>query len=215
LTQNKVIPFIGLAAWIVIASGCANTPGPGLARGKQIYDTCVPCHGAGGQGSPIIGAPQIAGLPQWYVAGELNKFKSGIRGAHQDDVEGARMRPMARSLYRKGDVESVAEYVATLKPEKPVATLTSGSVEAGKTRFTSLCITCHMADGSGSQAMLAPPLMHQADWYMYSQLQKFKKKMRGATSEDAGGTMMAGMAATLPDTMAMRDVIAYIRTIQK
>ncbi len=214
LIKNKAFLLSALAAWVLAGYGCANTPGPGLARGEQIYDSCVPCHGKAGLGSPLVGAPEIAGLPKWYVVAELTKFKGAIRGAHPDDVEGARMRPMAKSLYRKGDVESVAEYVATLKPVTPEPTL-PGNVAAGQARFTSLCITCHGAAAGGTEALGAPPLNHQSDWYMYSQIHKFRSGMRGANPADVNGMTMAAMAKTLPDTTAVLDVIAYIRTLQK
>ena len=40
----------------------------------------------------------IAGQAQWYLEAQLVKFKNGVRGAHPDDMEGSRMRPMARTL---------------------------------------------------------------------------------------------------------------------
>lgn len=215
MSQKAVILLLAVSAWAAFAAGCAQTPGPGLARGEQIYDTCVPCHGTNGLGNARIGAPEIAGLPKWYVVAQLTKFKGGIRGAHPDDDAGQRMRPMARSLYRNGDVESVAEYVATLKPEKPHVTMPGGDVNAGQTRFTSVCIACHGPEAAGTEALGAPPLNHQADWYMFAQLQKFKSGMRGAHPDDGMGAQMRAMAMTLEDTTAMKDVIAYIRTLQK
>ena len=215
MSHKRVILLLTIAAGSALAAGCARTPGPGLARGEQIFDTCVPCHGPAGLGSPVIGAPQIAGLPKWYLVAQLNKFKAGIRGAHRDDLEGARMRPMARSLYRPGDLESVAEYVSRLKPVRPAPTLQGGSVAAGQARFTGLCITCHGADAGGNPTIGAPPLNHQADWYMLSQLKKFKSGQRGASAADPTGAQMAAMALTMVDTVGMEDVIAYIRTLQK
>lgn len=200
------------ATWLV---GCAKTPGPGLARGEQIYDTCVPCHGKDGLGNGALGAPAIAGLPRWYLERQLDHFKTSMRGAHPQDMEGARMRPMARSLYREGDVASVAEYVATFTGRVPAASMAMGDTAAGRARFETLCITCHQADGNGNEALGAPPLTHQHDWYMMTQLYKFKNGMRGAHPDDAMGAQMAAMASTLEDSTAMHDVIAYIRTLQK
>ena len=54
-----------------LLAGCAETPGPGLARGKMMFDNCTPCHGADGYGNPALGAPAIAGLPRWYVERQL------------------------------------------------------------------------------------------------------------------------------------------------
>jgi cytochrome c553 len=212
LTHKAVIALLALA---VSAAGCARTPGPGLARGEQIFDTCVPCHGRAGLGDAAIGAPEIAGLPAWYVTAQLTKFKGSLRGAHPDDDAGQRMRPMARALYREGDVESVAGYVATLRPVKPHPTLQGGDAQAGAGRYTSICVTCHGAAAEGNEALGAPPLNHQADWYMYAQLGKFKGGLRGTHPDDVSGAQMAAMSQTLEDSTAMKDVIAYIRTLQK
>jgi cytochrome c oxidase subunit 2 len=198
-----------------LLAGCATTPGPGLARGQQVFGTCVPCHGRDGMGSALLGAPSIAGLPQWYLERQLRNFQSAMRGAHPHDLEGSRMRPMARSLYREGDVTSVAQYVATLPARVPAPTLAMGDTANGRMRYQGLCVTCHLDDGKGNEPLGAPPLTHQYDWYMLSQLAKFKNGMRGAHPEDAMGAQMAAMATTLEDSTAMHDVIAFIRTLQK
>jgi cytochrome c oxidase subunit 2 len=200
------------ASW---AAGCAQTPGPGLARGEQIFGTCTPCHGKDGHGNASLEAPEIAGLPQWYIERQLMDFKTSMRGAHPKDVTGARMRPMARSLWRTGDVASVAEYVATLKPSMPMAEIVHGDTAAGRVRYQSVCIACHQEDGSGNEALGAPPLSRQYDWYMLGQIEKFKNGMRGAHPEDPMGSQMAAMSQTLEDSTAMHDVVAYIRTLQK
>ena len=197
------------------AAGCAQTPGPGLARGEEIFGTCVPCHGRDGLGNASLEAPEIAGLPRWYVERQLTNFKSSMRGAHPQDATGARMRPMARSLYRPGDIASVAEYVATLRPHVPQATTVHGDTAAGRARYQTVCIACHQADASGNEALGAPPLRSQYDWYMLGQIQKFKSGMRGAHPDDAMGAQMAAMSQTLQDTTAMHDVVAFIRTLQK
>jgi cytochrome c553 len=206
--------IVVLAAWSLTSAlvGCGTNP-PGLARGREVYDTCVPCHGANGGGNHELGAPAIAGLPQWYVQTQLTNFQKGMRGAHPNDLEGARMRPMAKSLHRKGDVESVAEYVTKLPPVPQSATL-GGDPVAGEAAFA-LCATCHGADAKGNKDMGAPTLAGQADWYMYTQLKKFKSGMRGAHPDDAMGAQMAAMSQTLADSTAMLDVVSYVRKLTR
>lgn len=198
--------------WMV---GCAQTPGPGMARGQQLFDTCFPCHGHDGRGNASLGAPAIAGLPRWYIERQLSNFRTAMRGADPHDLEGARMRPMARTLYRDGDVASVAEYVASLPAGGLPHATVSGDTAAGRTRYQSVCIACHQEDGSGNEALGAPPLTHQHDWYMLVQIVKFKTGMRGAHPDDAMGAQMAAMSQTLEDSTAMHDVVAYIRSLQK
>ncbi len=204
-----------VAPLLVLLAGCGAPVHQGLARGKDLYNTCVPCHGRDGLGNQALGAPVIAGLPEWYVAAQLDKFQKGIRGAHPDDNEGARMRPMARSLDLPGDVESVAMYVATLAPPRSITTLSGGNVAAGQTRFSSICFTCHGPQGQGNPDLKAPRLTSQADWYMLAQLQKFKDGLRGAHPQDTTGQQMRVMASTLEDRQAMLDVIAYIGTLSR
>lgn len=203
-------PLLSLAL-----SGCGAMSHPGMARGAELYDTCVPCHGKSGAGDPALGAPSIAGLPRWYLEAQLGKFQNGLRGMHPADAEGHRMRPMARSLNLEGDVTSVAQYVASLPARPAPVTLPGGNATAGAERYTTVCTVCHGADAMGMEAMGAPTLVNQADWYMLRQLDKFKSGMRGADTSDAQGQQMAAMSSTLEDHQAMLDVIAYIRTLRK
>jgi cytochrome c553 len=203
-------PLLSLAL-----QGCGGMPRQGMARGADLYDTCVPCHGKHGAGTPALGAPAIAGLPRWYLEAQLNKFRSGVRGTQPADMEGHRMRPMARSLNIEGDVASVAQYVASLPVQPVPVTLQGGDPAAGATRYSTVCTVCHGADATGMEAMGAPGLLNQPDWYVLRQLDKFKSGLRGFDSTDAQGQQMATMSSTLEDHQAMLDVIAYIRTLKK
>jgi cytochrome c553 len=195
--------------------GCGGMSHPGMARGHELYDTCIPCHGQHGAGNELLGAPAIAGLPRWYIEAQLTKFRNGQRGTNPADMEGHRMRPMARSLNLEGDVASVAEYVASMPVQAVPVTLAGGDTASGAQRYTTICAVCHAPDGTGMEAMGAPGLLHQPDWYMVRQLDKFKTGMRGADSMDAQGQQMAAMSSTLENHQAMLDVIAYIRTLKK
>jgi cytochrome c oxidase subunit 2 len=204
------VTLVSVALW-----GCGGRVQEGLARGHDLYDTCKPCHGVNGGGNQALGAPSIAGLPRWYLEAQLNKFRSGLRGMHPSDMEGHRMRPMARSLNIEGDVSSVAQYVSSMKPQPAPTTLTGGNVEAGSAKYTTVCIACHGADASGMEAMGAPTLINQADWYMLRQLEKFQTGMRGTDTTDVQGQQMAAMSAMVPDHQSMLDVLAYIHTLRK
>ena len=125
------------------------------------------------------------------------------------------MRPMARSLNLEGDVASVAEYVASLPAAPAPVTLGRGNPAAGADRYATVCVVCHGADGMGMEAMGAPTLVNQADWYMLRQLHKFKSGMRGTDTNDVQGQQMAVMSASLEDEQAMLDVIAYILSLRK
>ena len=175
---------------VALSGSACSEPTPGLARGDALFDTCVPCHGDEGQGNQELGAPAIAGLPQWYVQAQLEKFESGWRGAHPMDTVGIRMKSMARSLDLEGDLESVAEYVASMSPTNPTPVL-HGDPQAGQTVYQGTCIACHGPDGRGNEALNAPPLVGQSDWYLLAQFQKFRSIFNPTSCDFSGWNCVA------------------------
>lgn len=195
------------------AAACDPTPPPaGIGRGAELFETCAPCHGPTGVGNADIAAPAIAGLPQWYIEGQLRSFQEGWRGKHHEDLPGLRMRPMAVSLNREGDIESVAEYVASLAAPFPESTL-HGNAGAGAAQYEQVCVTCHGPDGRGIEALRAPPIVQLHDWYLVQELENFRSGARGAHPADTWGLTMRAQAALLTD-QGMRDIIAYVQTLR-
>ena len=165
-------------------------------------------------GNPAVNAPAIAGLPQWYLEEQLQKFRNGGRGRHFDDLTGMQMRPMALSLANDAEIVTISMYVASLPVAKPSPRLHDGDPNRGKT-FYAPCVACHGPEAAGMQALKAPPLSHGSDWYLLRSLQKFKAGIRGTAPNDTTGALMRPMAQTLPDEQAMKDVVAYIATLAK
>jgi cytochrome c553 len=69
--------------------------------------------------APGIRTWELRGLPEWtdwYLATELRKFRSGVRGTNPKDREGRLMRPMARALPDEDAIRNVVAYAETLKP---------------------------------------------------------------------------------------------------
>ncbi|MEY4642985.1 MAG: hypothetical protein RLZZ227_2979 [Pseudomonadota bacterium] len=92
--------------------------------------------------------------------------------------------------------------------------LAAGDAERGKTLYAT-CGACHGANGEGLEALNAPKLAGQEEWYVVRQLQNFKNGIRGNNPKDTYGMQMAPMSQTLVDDQAMQDVAAYIRTLGK
>jgi cytochrome c553 len=201
-----------LAVALALTACDQPVPVPTQERAAQLWDTCAACHGDNGEGNRSYHAPAIAGLPEWFIAEQLHKFKAGIRADHPDDVTGLRMRPMARTLLYEGEVESVAKLVAAMPATHPAPTSHEPDLDAGKASYM-LCVACHGPDGRGNDALKAPTLVGQNDWYLVHQLEKFKSKIRGTNAKDVTGAQMLGMAATLKDHQAMVDVIAYAQSL--
>lgn len=197
------------------AVGCTHPEGSAKTlSGQELFAACVACHGEDGAGRPSYSAPSIAGLPSWYLEAQLTKFRTGLRGAHPDDVEGLRMRPMSRQLRNPTEVKVVSDYVATLPVVVAPATLSGADAAAGATAY-GVCLACHGPGGRGQEALKAPPLAGQADWYLLSQLKKFKAGVRGTSPGDASGATMRPMSMTLADEQAMKNVIAHISTFTR
>lgn len=205
-----------LPALLLVTAGLAacnvQPPPVGMERGAELFETCAPCHGAEAAGNPDIEAPAIAGLPQWYLEEQLRGFQEGYRGDHYADLAGLRMRPMALSLSREGDVESVAQYVADLEPVYPRSTL-HGNAGAGARTYAQICASCHAADGLGMPELHAPPIVQLDDWYLYQELQNFRSGARGAAPGDTWGATMRANSLALTD-QSMQDVIAYVQTLR-
>lgn len=121
------------------------------------------------------------------------------------------MRPMAVTLNRDGDIESVAEYVASLPSPYPASTL-HGNAGAGAASYA-VCVACHGENGLGIQDLHSPPIVQLNDWYLLNQLRNFKSGARGAREGDTWGLTMRVNTLVLDD-QAMQDVIAYVQTLR-
>ena len=214
MRSPRFTPLVVLA--VAVAVGWVGQAGSvdesDLERGEVLFGMCGQCHGTDGEGSELLLAPAIAGLEPWYVEVQLGKFRSGARGGHQADVAGLRMRPMSRWLTGASDIAAVSAFVGGLPGSDPETTL-DGDPAKGAATYA-LCGTCHGADGSGNQAMNAPSLNRTSDWYQLTQLENFKKGVRGGPA-DPEGALMRGFAAMLADDQAMKDVIAHVMTLRK
>jgi cytochrome c553 len=193
-------------------SGCRLGTTDAATRGQEVFETCVPCHNTDGSGNSTIGAPNIAGMKEWYVERELEKFRAGVRGMHFNDVEGMRMRPMALSLTSEDDVKAVAHYVETL-PLVAHASSLPGDPKAGQTLYAT-CAACHGDNGAGNQDLGAPRIAGTDDWYLATELRKFRSGVRGTNPKDREGRLMRPMARTLADEDAVRNVVAYVGTLK-
>ena len=210
--MNAIRSLLGATALVMVLPAAALAEDS--ARGEQLFALCAQCHGDNGGGNPETLAPAIGGLPAWFVTGQLQKFRSGGRGTHFDDISGMRMRPMSMWLRSDEDVANVAAYVSSLAKVNPAPTLAGGSPETGKQKYTP-CVACHGMNGEGNQALNAPPLAGGSDWYQLTSLQKFKAGVRGTNPKDTTGMLMRPMSMTLADDQAMLDVIAYIQTLSR
>lgn len=114
--------------------------------GQRLFlNYCSTCHGSDAGGAR--GFPNLTD-GDWMWGGNAETIKASI----MDGRTGA-MPPWQAALGDDGVVE-VTEYVLSLAGRQHDA----GKAEAGKTRFETICVACHGADGKGNPAMGAPNL---------------------------------------------------------
>ncbi len=89
----------------------------------------------------------------------------------------------------------------------------AGDPAAGQASYA-VCSACHGANGEGNQAMNGPRLAGLPEWYIERQIRHFKQGIRGSAEADQFGQQMAPMAQVLVDDTAIRNVAAYIQTLQ-
>jgi cytochrome c oxidase subunit 2 len=200
--------MIALFAFSVAVS--ADAAGD-LAKGKAAHETCAVCHGANGEGTPELNVPKIGGQEEWYVARQLQNFKTGLRAPTTSDVYGTQMRALSMTLANDQEIADVSAYVASLSPPA-VADTVSGDAAQGKAAYAT-CTACHGANGEGNQALNSPKLAGQHDWYIVRQLQNYKSGVRGGDTKNVFDMQMRPMAMILTTDDAVNNVAAYINTL--
>lgn len=179
--------------------------------GREHYAACAACHGADGEGNREMNAPQLAGLPAWYLQRQLKHYQEGIRGAHEADTYGRQMAPMAGVLGSQEAVRDVSAWLASL-PSSQVASTVSGDPHRGAAHYNS-CGACHGSRAQGNEALQAPGLAGLQDWYIRQQLENFRKGVRGGHSDDRYGQQMVLMARSLQNEQSIDDLLSYLNTL--
>jgi len=197
---------------ICLLAAAASLAGSAMAAPAERLDDryCTTCHGTDGRGNEAVQAPKLAGMAAWYLRLQLENYRAGIRGAHPGDIEGLAMQPMAAGLTDES-IEDILDWIGGWKVIPATPTI-SGDVAAGAALYRT-CATCHGAAAEGSEALGAPALAGQNDWYMVTQLENFLAGARGAHPEDIRGAQMRTMTAVLGGEQDIRDVVAYINSL--
>ena len=94
----------------------------------------------------------------------------------------------------------------------PSQLFANGNVEKGADVFEGVCTMCHGEQAQGGEDFEAPKLAGQYDWYLKTQLNNFRKGIRGTHKDDDNGHVMRPMAMGL-SVQDVDDVVAYIMTL--
>ncbi|MCY4524716.1 MAG: cytochrome c [Halobacteriovoraceae bacterium] len=102
--MQKVLLSIFLMANIVLIQ---RVLAQDKQRGKELFKTCIQCHGEKGEGNKEKNAPRIGGQHDWYILSSLIQFKKKERINPE-------MYPYIKSLSEK-DFKDLASYIGGLK----------------------------------------------------------------------------------------------------
>lgn len=93
---------------LALAFYSANTFSQDVNKGKELYATCIECHGEKGLGNVEKEAPKLAGQYDWYIESSIKAFKTGT------DRKNPVMLPFIKNLSDK-DIKDLAAYISQLK----------------------------------------------------------------------------------------------------
>lgn len=203
-----------LTSWISGLLTAVMLGAPAMADGQAGFAACVACHGTDAGGNAALNAPRLNHLAPVYLAAQLSKFKSGIRGGEAGSAYGKQMAPMAYTLADEAAMAAVADYIASLD-SSPSPVTVEGDVALGADYYNQFCGACHGASAEGNLALSSPALAGSDDWYLVEQMRAFRAGERGAHPDDRTGRQMRAMSMVLPDDQAIADVVAFIRSLAK
>jgi cytochrome c553 len=150
------------------------------SRGAAVYEHCLSCHGAQGQGGEQGKYPRIGGLPAGYIENQLRGFQKRQR------VNKPMIPVFENGGLDDGALGEVSRYIAQLHPgtiEQPpyrpspdaLAELESEDefYELAEELFHRDCSQCHGAAGEGKEGTDNPPLANQYLPYLEKQIEDF------------------------------------------
>jgi cytochrome c oxidase subunit 2 len=107
---NNVVAYIKTLPEVRPPANVVGNP----ERGGKHYETCSACHGRSAQGIWATNAPRLSNMSDWYMARQLQNFRTGVRGGHPQDFHGAQMVSMAKVLADDEAIADLIDYVRTL-----------------------------------------------------------------------------------------------------
>jgi len=202
-----------LVAWVGCAQGPSKVESPLVASAfgqtldqveTAMIDACMVCHST----REMQRGPVLDGLPEWYLADQLRKFKSGQRGKNAANRAEALMGVAMAKVETEAQLAALARYFAKRKP-KPSIRVIRGDVVAGRTLYVIRCVSCHGVRGEGKLEIYSPPVNVQEDWFLLDQLRKYANGQRSVHPSDTGGALMKVAAENL-SLNDLRNIVAYI-----
>lgn len=195
--------FVRISALVATAALISSTTfqpaWAGVEEGQIKAQTCIGCHGPGGN-SAIPTVPSLSGQPKQFIVSALFQFREGKR-------VNAQMSPFAAGL-SNADLNDLAAYFSAQAIVVAPASASSSNVAAGmKLAVQNNCVACHTANLMGQQHIPRIAGLHKD--YLREQLLSFKASKRG---EMDGVMTSASQALTVQDIDVLADYISELPT---
>ena len=114
-SPEELTDVAGHVASMPVVNPAPTVEGGDAAKGKELYATCVQCHGDRGQGVEQQKGPPLTMTSDWYLVAQLGKFKNGVRGADPEDATGLQMRPLAISIANEQAMKDLVAHIMSLR----------------------------------------------------------------------------------------------------
>ena len=107
-------------------------------------------------------------------------------------------------------------YIESLKLIPTKVTFKGGNPKRGAELYRDLCMECHRFNGRGELAFRSSQPIGLQDWYIVSQLKKYRAGLRGAEKEDLDGIKMLRITNQMTDASFLDEflLIPYIEFFQ-
>ena len=181
-------------------------------KGEEYSKSCVGCHSKNFSGLISERSPSLPQLSNWYMQGQLQKYKQNILGYKVEDSDGYAMSSLMKD-YSNQQIADMVSYIKTFQPRKQLNML-DGGLENGKIEYQLNCMACHQKNGRGNKQLYAPNLVGLSDVYIVNQLIKYRDGIRGSGNGDKHGKVMQLFAKNLKNEQVMKDIAAYIISLQ-
>lgn len=177
----KIFSAISLFTFLSLAPATSLLAAD-AARGEQLSQTCLGCHGAPGlrNPGPVYSIPMVGGQHASYIVSALRAYKNKER-SH------GTMQAQASNLSDE-DMADIAAFFSAMAGNSRPGNVNSNKAALGQEK-SAICASCHGAIGDGDNSEY-PKLAGQYESYLTQALKDYR-------SGDRNNAIMAGFSATL------------------
>ena len=138
----KFLTTLSLTALLALSS--TSIFAADAARGEQLSQTCLGCHGAPGlrNPGPVYNIPMVGGQHASYIVSALQAYKSKARSHGTMQAQAANLSDQ--------DMEDIAAFFAAMDGNSRPSKVNAALAAAGKEK-SAICATCHGATGDGEK----------------------------------------------------------------